>query len=160
MTDQEKETFQFFKNIFDLHLKDKYPAIDKFNQGPHTRKLSKIIPLNYLKELVRYCKIITEIADRPKNPAREISKFSTDPMNFPSRDISAIEDIIKKLEKEKWLREIDVAEINNAILKRIIKRPKGTNRMFQLTKGKFRRSGRWPNYSLHFIILPKNWTGE
>lgn len=153
MTGKEKETFQFFKNIFNLHLQRKYPDVDKFNTGQHTKELSKIIPLTYLKELVRYYRLFAKIAERPRNPAREISKFSGDPMNVPKRDISDVEELLKKLRKKKWLREIDVAEINNSLLKKILKSPKGVERELQLTKGKFRGPGPWPNYALHFIVF-------
>lgn len=153
MTDQEKETFQFFKNIFDLHLKTKYPDIDKFNIKQHTKELSTIIPMSYLKELVRHYRIFEKVADRPLNPIREISKFSDNPLNVPLKDISNIEMLLKRLEGGKWLWVNDAAEMMNLLYKKILQSPKGIGRELQLVKGKFRGLGRWPNYALHFIVF-------
>lgn len=153
MTDKEKETFQFFKNIFDSHLQKKYPDVDKFNKGQRTEALSKIIPLPYLKKLVRYYRLFDKIAVRPKNPTREISKFSNNPLNVPLKDISSIEMLLENLEQKKWLQVNDALNMMNLFYKKIIGSPKVIERDFQLAKGKFRGSGRWPNYALYFIVF-------
>jgi len=47
-----------YKKRFDEHLRSKYPNIENFNNGKGTICLSKHIPIDYLKKLVKHYRLL------------------------------------------------------------------------------------------------------
>jgi hypothetical protein len=146
-----------YKNRFDEHLRSKYPNIENFNYGKGTKLLSKDIPLEYLKKLVKHYRMLVIImTEKPKNPKRDIGKNSNDPLIFPPIDVSEIETKLNSLKKKGWLQGTNVDEIIDCIYGKMLKSPKGYQRKLEYTKAGFQNKlgGRWPkNFSLNFLIF-------
>jgi hypothetical protein len=151
---REMSLFDAMKKRFDEHLQRKYPGIDKFDEK-QAKELSKYIPLDYLKNLVKHYRLLAIIAkEKPKNPKRDVGAKSNDPLISPS-DLSDIEKILKSMKSRKWLQGTDVDEIKGFIMNKMFVSPQGYKRKLECAKSSFsnKRGGRWENFSLNFLIF-------
>ena len=149
-----EKIFKQSKKWFDEYLKEKYPKIDEFIESKSTKDLSKIVPLDYLKKLLKHHRIFAEITRKPKNTITELSK--RDPLNFTliEMEIVKIKIILKGLMEKGWLNESDPFEIEDLIFDKIFQTSKG--KAFRIERGKnyFEniKGGPWPKFALNFII--------
>ena len=183
LTNKEKEILEQIKNEFEDHIYKKYPHMKLCTSDETPEELMEIIPESYLKELIKHFWMFYEMMkEKPKNPKRDLGKYSMIPKEIPRDELAKdVDNIIvpaftRALTKlfDKWkfnertkegkkgwfdedlnsVKERFVEQIKRELNDLLLNSEKARKYYLESLKWELRNpeGGRWPDHEVNFLI--------